>query len=280
METAAPDILSVVQRALREDIGRGDVTTNSIFPDDVQATGSFVAKAPGVVAGLPVAEMVFAELDPACRLTVLIPDGAAVTTGTTIATISGPVRALLTGERTALNFLQRMSGIATATHAFVEAVAGTGCTVLDTRKTAPGLRETDKMAVRIGGGQNHRRGLDDMALIKDNHIDAAGSITQAVEHVRQSTPDIPIEVECRTLTDVEEALPLHLDRIMLDNMDLDTIRQAVRLVAGRTPLEVSGNVSLDTVRLYAETGVTHVSVGSLTHSVRALDISFLLNRTV
>ena len=274
MDPVQDDISAVIRAALREDIGTGDVTSDSIFSSDARIRGSFIAKASGVVAGLDVAGMVFMELDRSCSFSPAVADGSPVGTGSTLATISGPARAVLQGERTALNFLQRMSGIATETRKYVDAVKGTSCTILDTRKTAPGLRTLDKRAVRAGGGQNHRHGLFDMVLIKDNHIDAAGSLVQAVNAVRSGPhPGIPIEVECRTLADVEASVGLGVDRIMLDNMDLDTIRKAVVLAHGAVPLEVSGNVSLRTVRSYAETGVAYVSVGALTHSVAALDIS-------
>lgn len=269
-----PEILDAIRRALAEDVGGGDVTSLATIPESAAAQGLFKAKSAGVVAGLEVAAEVFRALDSSCRLTTHVVDGQSVDRGTPIATVTGPSRVVLTGERTALNFLQRMSGIATTTRAFVEAVQGTRAIILDTRKTAPGLRQADKLAVRLGGGTNHRAGLFDMVLIKDNHIDAAGGIAAAVAGARtQSGGRLPIEVECRTLDDVREAFGLKVDRIMLDNMDLDTIREAVRLVNGRLPLEVSGNVTLETVRTYAETGVDLISVGALTHSVRAMDIS-------
>jgi nicotinate-nucleotide pyrophosphorylase (carboxylating) len=196
--------------------------------------------------------------------------------GTHIATIVGPARGVLKAERVALNFLQRMSGIATITAAYVEAVRGTRARILDTRKTAPGLRVLDKAAVRIGGGENHRIGLSDMALIKDNHIDAAGSMVEAVKRVRKAFPGVPVEVEARNLADVKTLIGLQVDRIMLDNFALDAMRQAVELVAGRCPLEASGGITLRTVRAVAETGVDCISVGDITHSVKALDISMTI----
>lgn len=269
-----PEILEAIRRALAEDVGGGDVTSLATIPESAMAQGHFKAKSAGVVAGLEVAAEVFRALDSSCRFTTNVVDGQSVDRGAHFATVSGPSRVVLTGERTALNFLQRMSGIATTTRAFVDAVQGTRAIILDTRKTAPGLRQADKLAVRLGGGTNHRAGLFDMVLIKDNHIDAAGGITAAVAGARaQSGARLPIEVECRTLDDVREAFGLNVDRIMLDNMDLDTIHKAVRIVAGRLPLEVSGNVTLETVRTYAETGVDLISVGALTHSVKAMDIS-------
>ena len=208
-------------------------------------------------------------------------DGTLVAVGTSLATVEGPAIPILSGERTALNFLQRMSGIATATRRYVEAVAGTRAAILDTRKTAPGLRALDKWAVALGGGQNHRQGLYDMVLIKDNHIAAAGSITRAVERVRaHNRSGLPIEVEVKTPAELEEALALDppVDRIMLDNMTVEEMRQAVQRVDGRVPLEASGGVNLQTVRAIAETGVDFISVGALTHSVTALDISLELDR--
>lgn len=265
----------IIEAALAEDIGAGDVTSNAIIPAAARFHGRFVAKATGVVAGLDLAERVFCLLDETADFTPLLSDGDDVAHGTIIAEVSGRGRALLGAERVALNFLQRMSGIATATRQFVEAVAGTKAVILDTRKTAPGLRHLDKLAVRLGGGQNHRLGLFDMALIKENHIAAAGGIGAAVARVRAHAA-VPIEVEVTNLDELREALSLNVERIMLDNMSLDEMRAAVALADGRTPLEASGNVSLQTVRTIAETGVDYISVGSLTHSVRALDISFLL----
>jgi nicotinate-nucleotide pyrophosphorylase (carboxylating) len=202
-----------------------------------------------------------------------VADGAPTWNGNELVRLSGSARALLTGERTALNFLGRMSGIATLTRNFVEAVAGTNAKILDTRKTAPGLRLTDKLAVKLGGGENHRVGLFDMVLIKDNHIDFAGSITAAVERVRAVGSQLEIEVEARTLGDVREALSLNVDRILLDNMSLDMMREAVEMSAGRVRLEASGNMTLERVRAVAETGVDYISVGALTHSPSVFDVS-------
>ncbi len=274
-----PDVEESIRRALEEDVGPGDATSLSTIPADLNLVGSFMAKTEGVVAGLEVVRRVFAHVEPVLFFTATVVDGEEVQFGQVFATVRGPGRGILTAERTALNFLQRMSGIATATRAFVKAVEGTRAVILDTRKTAPGLRTLDKLAVRLGGGTNHRAGLFDMVLIKDNHIDAAGGITAAVARVRSGlVASLPVEVECRTLSDVREAFGLKVDRIMLDNMDLVTIREAVQLVAGRIPLEVSGNVTLDTVRQIAETGVDLISVGALTHSVKALDISLKINK--
>ncbi|HQX81120.1 MAG TPA: carboxylating nicotinate-nucleotide diphosphorylase [Vicinamibacterales bacterium] len=270
----APDVAGIVRVALAEDVGAGDVTSLSTLPPELTIRARLVAKAPGVIAGLSVMSEVFAQLDPAVLVEPRVSDGDRLESGQLVADISGPALAVLAGERTALNFLQRMSGIATLTRAHVDRVQGTGVVILDTRKTAPGLRLLDKLAVRAGGGHNHRMGLFDMVLIKDNHIDACGSITEAVTRVSHGAhAALPREVECRTESDVREALALSPDRILLDNMTVSQVRQCVALVAGRVPLEVSGNVSLDNIRDYADTGVAFISVGALTHSVRALDLS-------
>jgi nicotinate-nucleotide pyrophosphorylase (carboxylating) len=268
-----PEIVDCLKRALAEDIGAGDVTTDSIVPSDAVLRGEILAKNTGVVAGLEIAREVFVLLDAGINFSASSRDGTQVTSGTTLASVSGSARALLTGERTALNFLGRMSGIATLTRQFVDAVAGTSAKILDTRKTAPGLRVIDKLAVRLGGGENHRIGLFDMVLIKDNHIDFAGSITAAVGRVRATGTNLEIEVEARTLEHVKEALDLKVERILLDNMTPDVMREAVDLNGGRARLEASGNVSLDNVRKIAETGVDFISVGALTHSAKVFDVS-------
>ena len=268
----ASQISQYITRALEEDIGTGDVTTNTIVPADASLRGRIVAKENGVVAGLDVARQVMSQLGEVVFDTKF-DDGAMVTRGAVLAEIEGSARALLTGERTALNFLGRMSGIATLTRKFVDAVNGTNAVILDTRKTAPGLRLTDKLAVRLGGGQNHRTGLFDMVLIKDNHIDFAGSITAAVERVRASGTTLEIEVETRTLDNVREALALGVERILLDNMTIETMREAVAICAGRAKLEASGNVTLDNVLEVAGTGVDYISVGALTHSPKVFDVS-------
>jgi nicotinate-nucleotide pyrophosphorylase (carboxylating) len=274
----AQEIASIVRRALAEDLGRGDVTTDSIVPADAAARGQFIAKAGGVIAGWDVVAATFATLDRRAAVQPIVRDGAEAGAGTVIGTVSGPARALLSGERVALNFLQRLSGIATMTRAFVRAAEGTRAVILDTRKTAPGLRPLDRLAVRLGGGTNHRFGLFDMALVKENHITAAGGITAAVRRLRRGAPaGIPIEVEVRTLAELREALDLAPDRILLDNMNTDEMREAVRLAAGRVPLEASGGVRLETAADIARTGVDYISVGALTHSVRALDISLELD---
>lgn len=268
-----PDILEAIQRALREDIGAGDVTSNSIIPADAVMTGQIIAKQSGVIAGLDVAQAVFAALDPRVEFTALVEEGARVENRQVVSRLAGPAVSLLTGERTALNFLGRVSGIATLTRQFVDAVAGTRAVILDTRKTVPGLRMLDKLAVARGGGQNHRIGLYDMILIKDNHIDFAGGITAAVERARAAHTGLEIEVEARTLAHVQESLDLGVERILLDNMSLETMRQAVVLNAGRAKLEASGNVTLETVRAIAETGVDYISSGALTHSAKVFDVS-------
>jgi nicotinate-nucleotide pyrophosphorylase (carboxylating) len=233
-----------------------------------------IAKQVGTVAGLDVAKAVFLAVDPRVEFTSLIAEGNRVENRQSLAELSGPARALLTAERTALNFLGRMSGIATLTRQFVDAVAGTHAVILDTRKTAPGLRMVDKLAVQRGGGQNHRIGLYDMVLIKDNHIDFAGSLAEAVRRARAAATGLEVEVEARTLADVQAALDLNVERILLDNIPPAMMAEAVKLTAGRAKLEASGNVTLETVRTIAETGVDFVSVGALTHSAKVFDVSF------
>ena len=269
----SPDIIDSIRRALEEDIRNGDVTTNSIVSENASLRGRIIAKQNGVVAGLHVAEAVWRELDERVNFAAKIDDGSRVANKTVLAEVAGPARALLTGERTALNFLGRMSGIATLTREFVDAVTTTKAIILDTRKTAPGLRSTDKLAVRIGGGQNHRTGLFDMVLIKDNHIDFAGSITAAVTRVREAGLRVEIEVEARTLDHIREALALGVERILLDNMSFEVMREAVQITAGRAKLEASGNVSLTNVLEVARTGVDYISVGALTHSPKVFDVS-------
>ena len=274
-EQLSPAILEAIQRALAEDIGAGDATTDSIVPRDAQMAGRIIAKQAGVVAGLDVAQATYHLLDPAVSFEAEVAEGAQVTDRQVLARVSGSARTLLTGERTAINFLGRMSGIASLTRQFVNAVHGTRAIILDTRKTAPGLRALDKLAVLRGGGQNHRQGLYDMILIKDNHIDFAGSLTAAVQKARATATGFEIEVETRSLEDVEAALALHVERILLDNMSCEMMQTAVELTAGRAKLEASGNVTLANVRQVAETGVDYISVGALTHSAKVFDVSFL-----
>lgn len=264
----------VISTALKEDIGSCDVTTDLLIPKKEKATASFIAKQDGIIAGLDAAKMVFKKLDEKIKWKSFVEDGAKVKVGTTIAEVRGSMRAILSGERTALNFLQRISGIATLTSVYVEKISGTNAKILDTRKTVPGLRLFDKYAVKCGGGTNHRIGLFDMVMIKDNHIKAAGSITKAVNKIRKSIPKkMKIEVETTNLREVEEALRLNVDVIMLDNMNLNEMKEAVRLINKKCFVEASGGVNLETVRAIAETGVDFISVGALTHSVKALDIS-------
>jgi nicotinate-nucleotide pyrophosphorylase (carboxylating) len=271
----ALEIVAFIRQALVEDIGPGDVTTNCIVPDAAEMTGVIVAKQRGVIAGLDVAQAAFKLVDERVCLEALVEEGGYVQNRQEIACIHGPARGVLTAERTALNFLGRMSGIATLTRQFVDAVAGTKAAILDTRKTAPGMRLLDKLAVQRGGGRNHRIGLYDMILIKDNHIDFAGSLTEAVRRVQAANAGLAIEVEARTIEDVEEAIAAGVDRILLDNMPLDIMREAVKRSAGRAQLEASGNMSLDRVHLVAETGVDFISVGALTHSAKVFDVSLL-----
>jgi nicotinate-nucleotide pyrophosphorylase (carboxylating) len=274
MSPALPlEISHYIRRALAEDIGSGDVTTDTIVPADASLRGRIIAKQDGVVAGLEVAQHVILALSERVTFIEMVSDGSNVARGTVLAEIEGSARALLTGERTALNFLGRMSGIATLTRQFVDAVSSTKAIILDTRKTAPGLRHTDKLAVRLGGGQNHRTGLFDMVLIKDNHIDFAGSITAAVERVRASPTDLEIEVETRSLDNVREALRLGVERILLDNMSVETMREAIAICDGRAKLEASGNVTLANVLEVAGTGIDYISVGALTHSPKVFDVS-------
>jgi nicotinate-nucleotide pyrophosphorylase (carboxylating) len=275
-----PAIIEIVHRALEEDLGDGDVTSEYTVPEDLALEGRFVARAAGVIAGLEIAGLVFRLLDERVTFETKVTDGARVRNLQTLAVVRGPGRALLSGERTALNLLQRMSGIATTANRYVEAVKGTQAVILDTRKTVPGLRILDKMAVRLGGAQNHRTGLYDMVLIKNNHIAAVGGdIAEAVKRVRAGDARRrPIEVEVRDFDELRQALPLNVERIMLDNMTPEQMRQAVALVGGRTPLEASGGITLKNAAEVARTGVDFISVGALTHSVKALDISLWIEQ--
>ena len=275
MAVTADTLERVVQAALGEDVGAGDVTTEATVDQDALGAAELLVREPGVVCGLGVAEAVFRALDPEVGFERLVEEGAIVDRPTPVALVTGPERAILTGERTALNFLGRLSGVATLTRRYVDAVAGTGVAILDTRKTTPGLRALEKHAVACGGGCNHRFGLDDAVLVKDNHLRAAGSVHEAVERVRATT-DIPVEIECDTLEQVTEALAAGADAILLDNMTPDEVRAAVGLAGGRARLEASGGVTLENVRAIAETGVDEISVGALTHSARSLDVSLEL----
>lgn len=268
------ELQELIDRCLKEDIGTGDITTGSIVPPEATSTGYIVAREDGVAAGLPVAEAVFRRLDPLIDFEARVHDGDRVSRGTILAEIRGGARAILTGERLALNFLQRLSGIATATARLVELVAGEKARVVDTRKTTPGLRMLEKYAVRAGGGHNHRFGLYDAALIKDNHIKLAGGIRAAVEAARRGSPHTArVEVEVEDLAGVNEALAAGADIIMLDNMTPAAMRQAVALVAGRALVEASGGINEENVREAAAAGVDLISVGALTHSIKSLDIS-------
>ncbi|HAK44561.1 MAG TPA: carboxylating nicotinate-nucleotide diphosphorylase [Spirochaeta sp.] len=279
LEISEKDIIhDLLSEVLKEDLGSGDVTTLSIVPAKLHLRGEFCAKDEGIAAGLEIAHEVFSMFEETANFLPRVSDGEHVSRGQLIAEVDGPARTILSAERTALNIMQRMSGIATETGKFAEVVRGTRTKILDTRKTVPGLRILDKQAVRIGGGYNHRFGLFDMVLIKDNHIIAAGSISEAVRRARFAAPEgMEIEVEVRDLEELEEALQLKVDRIMLDNMTTMEMVKAVGHAGGRTPLEASGNITLERVRELAEIGLDYISVGSLTHSVKALDISLLLD---
>lgn len=267
------EIDRIIDAALKEDVGESDYSTNLIIPGEKINSAYLKAKDEGIIAGLKVAERVFKKLDANFEWIQNCNDGDTVKNGQIIAEMKGSFRAILTGERTALNFLQRMSGIATQTSQFVEAVKPYKTKILDTRKTVPGLRLLDKYSVKAGGGTNHRIGLFDMIMLKDNHIKIAGGITKAVEQVRKSMPKkLKIEVETSNLNEVEEALNCNVDIIMLDNMDIATTIKAVKIAGGKIPLEASGNMTLERVREVAAAGVDYISIGSLTHSVKALDI--------
>lgn len=264
----------LIDLALAEDVAGGDITTDNLIPASSRRKAKMVAKADGVVAGLEVAEMVFRSLDKELVWDVKIIDGASANKGDVIVEFEGTYRSLLTGERTALNFLQRMSGIATMSKMYADAVKDYKTEILDTRKTLPGFRLLDKYAVKTGGSSNHRIGLYDMVMIKDNHIEVAGGITQAVNEIRpRISTGIKIEVETCTLEQVQEAIEVGADIIMLDNMDNETMKKAVEMIAGRAKVEASGNMTLERLREVASTGVDYISIGALTHSVQALDIS-------
>ncbi|MFS0556999.1 carboxylating nicotinate-nucleotide diphosphorylase [Brevibacillus sp. 179-C9.3 HS] len=267
-----------IEEWLQEDVGFGDVTTMSTIPQSEQGIGILYAKEAGIVAGLPIAEQVFATVDSTLVFVAKVEEGARVEVGQQIAEVSGSVRSILSGERLALNLMQRLSGIATKTSEYAAAVAGTKARVVDTRKTTPGLRALEKYAVRVGGGYNHRFALYDAVMIKDNHIKGAGGIAQAVAAARAVIPHtMTVEVEAETFEQVQEALAAGADTIMLDNMSLDQMVEAVQFIDGRAIVEASGGVSLETIGDIAKTGVDIISVGALTHSVKAFDISLDLN---
>jgi nicotinate-nucleotide pyrophosphorylase (carboxylating) len=273
------DIAGLVERALAEDIGAGDVTSDALIPEDALAVARFVAKDDIVAAGLGVAAEAYRQVDSDAGWSAAVYEGASVTRGRELASVAGRARSILRGERTALNFLQRMSGIATMTRRYVEAVRGTRAVIVDTRKTVPGLRVLDKIAVAQGGGTNHRIGLFDAILIKNNHLEFSASAGEAVETARAAQPGLQIEVEVRNTAELESALRATPDIILLDNFTVEATRDAVALVQGRIPLESSGGITLENVRRYAETGVDRISVGALTHSVRAADIHLQIERS-
>ncbi len=269
-----PQVEQIITLALNEDIGTGDITTLSTIPADKTATGRFVAKEDMIICGIDLAAHIFGRVDPSIELKANFKDGDAVKKGNVIAVVSGNAQNVLTGERTALNFMQRLTGIATRTHASVAEVAGTNAKITDTRKTTPGLRVLEKYAVRVGGGTNHRFNLADGVLIKDNHIAVSGGIQNAVKNARAVIPHtLKIEVEVETKEQLAEALDAGADIIMLDNMSNDLMRECVGIVAGRALVEASGNMGEKSLREVAETGVDIISVGALTHTVKAADIS-------
>ena len=274
-EELIDDLLTL---AFAEDVGDGDATTLSTIPADEMGAQRLIVKEEGILAGVEIARMVFEKFDPSLRMTVMIPDGSHVKPGDIAFVVEGPVRSLLQTERVMLNIMQRMSGIATVTARYQERLTGTSAKVIDTRKTTPGMRVLEKEAVKIGGGGNHRMGLYDMVLIKDNHIDFAGGIPQAVSAARawceQNGKDLKIEVEVRDTDEIKQALAEKIDRIMLDNFTPERTAEAVKLINGQTEVESSGGITLDTIRPYGEAGVDFISVGALTHSVKGLDMSF------
>lgn len=273
----SPAVLALIDLAIEEDFGRGDVTGELIFDDAAMVNGGIIGKQALVVAGLAVADAVFARVDARIRFQAVLRDGDAVQAGQVVALVAGPTRGLLAAERTALNFMQRLSGIATLTRQFVDAVAGTKAIICDTRKTAPGFRALDKLAVRLGGGRNHRACLASGVLIKDNHIAACGSVAEAVSRGRRLAPHgLRIEVELTALSQIEEALDAGAEIILLDNMTPALVKKAVAQIAGRALVEISGGITLATVSQYAIAGVDRISVGALTHSAHAADLSLEL----
>lgn len=276
MKPAGSDILAQVAAALAEDIGPGDASARLIAPDS-RAHATLMTRQAGVLAGKDWAEQAFIQLDGTCQVEWQAEDGDALRPGQSLAVIRGPARALLSAERTALNFVQLLSGVATRTRDYVDAVSGTGCRILDTRKTVPGLRLAQKYAVTVGGGHNHRLGLYDMIMLKENHITAAGGIGPAVAEARRLFPDLTVEVETETLEELDQAVSAGADRIMLDNFELDTLKKAVARARGKAVLEASGGITLDCIRAIAETGVDEISVGELTKQITPLDLSLRLS---
>lgn len=274
---SSEELKLIAERALAEDLGQGDLTTRLTVPENARAAGTFFAQQKMAVAGLPLAREIFQILDPESRWENQVADGAGMETGSPLARVEGKADALLAGERVALNFLQHLSGVATLTRAFAEKLSGLKTELLDTRKTTPGLRALEKYAVRMGGGHNHRMRLDDAILIKNNHLTLAGGISAAVSRAKAQR-EVTIEVEVRNLKELEEAIAAGADAVLLDNMTPERVRECVRLAKGRVRLEVSGGVTLDTVRAYAETSVDAISVGALTHSAPAAAIHFLVER--
>jgi len=274
------EVMRVIRTALDEDLGPDgiDVTSRATVPDDQTGTGELVARADGVLAGIAVACAVFEAADPRTVATPLAGDGAPVARGQVLATVVGPTRALLTAERTALNLLSRLSGVATHTRAWTRAVAGTGARVLDTRKTTPGLRALEKYAVRVGGGGNKRMGLFDVAMVKDNHARAAGGVVPALARVRSAYPDLPVQVEVTSVAEAAAAVAAGASFLLCDNLGPEELRRVVAAVAGRAELEATGNLTLDRAAEYAETGVDYLSVGALTHSSPILDIAMDLQK--
>ncbi len=278
MTTLPPGTEDLIDRALREDLGDGDHTTLSTIPAEAKGAARLLVKQPGVLAGMELAQVIVSRFDPELSMQAYLLDGANVAPLDVAFTLSGPSRSILMVERLVLNFMQRMSGIATLTNAYVKAVEGTGCRVLDTRKTTPTLRAIEKWAVRLGGGVNHRHGLYDMIMIKDNHADMAGGIPQAIAtakaYLAKHGKDLPIEVETRNLQEVEQVMNAGgVQRVMLDNFDPLSLRKAVEFIGGRYETEASGGITLATARAFAETGVDYISVGALTHSASSLDLS-------
>jgi len=274
-------IEEIVDRALAEDVGKGDVTTEGLIPGDQRGVGLIVAKMEGILAGVKVAKQVFHRVDPALEVEILLEDGARVKPGDKVAVVSGSIASILKAERVALNFLQRLSGIASETNRYVEAVKGLPVRIMDTRKTTPGLRSLEKHAVKLGGGENHRMSLGDGILIKDNHLAVLRSqglnIREIVARTRQNSPQrLPVEVEVGTVSEASEAVEAGADIVMLDNMGLDDMRKAVESLRGRALVEASGGITLDNARAVAETGVDCISIGALTHSARAFDMSLEL----